>query len=195
MPKKDLTEIIVVLDRSGSMFSIKADMDGAFDSFVAEQRKLPGQATLTLVQFDDVCEQVYGSKPLSDVPPMALTPRGSTALYDAIGKTISETGARLKGLPEAERPERVLFLVITDGHENASREYTQPRIAEMVKHQTDKYSWCFVYLGANQDAVMTGKGIGIGIAENFAANSVGTKSLMANVSHSTRSYRGGKGYV
>lgn len=195
MPKKDLTEIIVVLDRSGSMQSICADMRGGFDMFIEEQRKLPGKCVVTLVQFDNEYDIVYAGKSLADVPKLELVPRGGTALLDAMGKTINATGARFAALPEENRPERVLFVVISDGHENASMEFTREAVLSMVSHQTDVYKWQFVYFGANQDAITAAKGMGIAVAANFAANAAGTSKAMADLNIGTRSYRSGGGYT
>lgn len=195
MPRKDLTEIVVVLDRSGSMASIRADMEGGFDSFIADQRKLPGDCSVTLAQFDGVYEIVYQGKPLSGVPPLSLEPRGSTALLEAICKTIDATGDRLAALPDDERPERVLFVVITDGQENASAPgYTSDLVLEKVKRQTEEYSWQFVFFGANQDAIATAGAMGINVATNFAANSAGTAQAIRSLNVGTSNYRGGQGY-
>src|SRR4051812_845577 len=130
MPRSHFCEIVVLLDRSGSMTSIAADMRGGFDQFVADQRAQPGDAVLTLVQFDHEgglpnIDTVYEAKPLADVPSLVLEPRGTTPLLDALGRTIAEVGARLHRMPEAERPDRVLFLTITDGYENASVTHTK----------------------------------------------------------------------
>lgn len=195
MPKKDLTEIIAVLDRSGSMVTIRADMEGGFDSFIDEQRKLSGECTVTLVQFDHLYESVYAGKALADVPPLRLEPRGMTALLDAIGRTIQVTGSRLSGTPETERPERVLFVIISDGQENASHEFSAERIVAMVRHQTDRYSWQFVYLGANQDAIAEAAKMGISVAANFQANAAGTAQVLRGLNVGTSNYRSGQGYT
>lgn len=195
MSKKDLTEIVVVLDRSGSMGSIQKDMEGGFDKFIQDQCAVPGPCNVTLTQFDTEYEVVYSGRPLTDVPKLVLAPRGSTALHDAMGKTINDTGARLAALPEDQRPERVLFVVISDGHENASREYTHDRVADMIKHQQEKYNWQFVYFGANQDAVLVAQSLNITRGINFAADEEGVAVAMNNFSGSTQSYRSGGGYT
>jgi len=192
--KQGLAEIVVVLDRSGSMSTIREDMIGGFDAFISEQQKLPGECSVTLTQFDNDYEVVYSGKPLKDVPGLDLVPRGSTALMDAIGRTIGEVGARLKTTPEDQRPERVLFVILTDGAENASREFTKASINQMVTHQRTKYKWEFVYIGANQDSFAEAGQLGIGIAQNFAANAIGVKGMSSDLSEGTRSYRGGGGY-
>lgn len=196
MPRSDLTEIVVVLDRSGSMAKIRKDMEGGFDSFIGEQRKLPGECSVTLAQFDDRYEIVYSGKPLADVPPLSLEPRGATALLEAICKTIDATGARLSALPVDQRPERVLFVIVTDGEENASSpEFTLAMVLEMVKRQTEKYSWQFVFFGADQDAIATAAKMGIPVATNFAANSTGTAQAIDALNIGTSNYRGGRGYI
>lgn len=189
---KDYTDITVVLDRSGSMQSTRTDAEGGFNSFVADQRKIAGKCLVTLTQFDDVYEVVYSGRPISDVPPLTLVPRNSTALLDAIGKTINDTGKRLAALSDADRPEHVIVVIITDGGENASREFKGDKIQEMIKHQRETYNWQFVFIGANQDAIATAASIGIPQANSltFAANAVGTRgsyeSLSNAVSHTRR---------
>jgi len=181
--KQGLTEIVVVLDRSGW-----------FDTFIAEQRKLPGEARVTLTQFDTRYDIVYEGKTLAEVPPLVLEPRDMTALHDAVGRTIEATGRRLAALPDEERPERVLVVVITDGGENASTDFTGARVAEMVKHQTEKYSWQFVYIGANQDAIANAAAMNINVASNFQANAAGTSDMFGGVTRGVTSYRSGGGY-
>jgi Mg-chelatase subunit ChlD len=192
--KKDLCEIVVVLDRSGSMESIKNDMIGGFNTFIAEQKKLPGECLVTLTQFDTEYDIVYSGKPLKDVPGLELVPRGSTALLDAVGRTINDVGARLKATAEDQRPERVLFVIVTDGQENVSHEFTITAINQMVTHQRDKYKWEFVYLGANQDSFAEAQKLGIHIAQNFKADAMGVAVAASNLHVGTRSYRGGGGY-
>jgi len=190
---KNATDITVILDRSGSMANIVADMEGGFDSFITEQKKQNvDDVTVSLFQFDDNYQPVYEGVALRNVPKMRLIPGGSTALYDAIGRTIVATGARFRNLPESERPNKVVVLIITDGGENASREYRDPsRIRDMIKHQTDVYNWTFVFLGANQDAVFTAQTIGISANNSltYASNSRGTKSAFDMLNLKTSSYR------
>lgn len=194
MTKPNSAEIIVILDRSGSMASIRKDMEGGFDSFIAEQRKLPGECSVTLVQFDDKYEVVYMGKALADVPPLDLVPRGSTALLDAVGKTTVATGERLAAMPEHERPARVLVVIITDGQENASMEHTKESVRQMVDHQRSAYQWEFVYFGANQDAFAEAAKMGINIAQNYAADAAGVKNASESLTRGTIGYRSGRGY-
>lgn len=158
------TDITLVLDRSGSMDTIREDVIGGFNAFVEEQRKLAGEARLSLVRFDHEYEVVYTGRPLADVVPLdraTYVPRGSTALLDAVGRTIIATGARLAGTLEAARPDRVIIVVQTDGLENASREFTREQVVQLVAHQQHKYAWQFVFLGANLDAIGEAAALGI----------------------------------
>lgn len=161
--KHNLSRIVFILDRSGSMRSAVESTITSFNKFIKEQKELPGGATLRFVQFDDEYTVVF-DKPLQDVPELTqrdFEPRGVTALLDAQGKTIVDLGKELESLPEHERPEHVIVITLTDGLENASTDYTQAKVAELIKHQTEKYGWKFIYLGANQDAVKVGGGMGI----------------------------------
>ncbi len=161
---KNYTHIVLIVDRSGSMESIKTDAEGGINALIREQKEQPGRATLTLVQFDsdDSYETVHNCKDLKDVTPnYKLEPRGGTPLFDAVGRGIVEAGKFLGSLKEENRPGLVSFVIATDGLENSSKEFTQAKVAEMVKHQTEKYSWDFIYIGANQDAVLVGGSIGI----------------------------------
>lgn len=158
---KDLTDITVVMDRSGSMSSCRSDAEGGINSLIEEQKKLPGQVIFSLVQFDDQYEFVYNGVPLTDVKPVTIIPRGWTALLDAVGRAIAETGERLKKLEADERPGLVVFVIVTDGLENMSKEYTLDRIKQMIEHQQSKYKWQFTYLGANQDAFQVAGNMGI----------------------------------
>lgn len=185
--KTNHTDITIVLDRSGSMQSVADDTIGGFNKFLEDQQRAPGTATITLNQFDDVFEHVIEAKPVGDAKPLnreTFQPRGSTALLDAIGRSINETGKRLESMPENDRAEKVVFVIITDGHENASRDFSSQRINEMIRHQRDTYQWEFVFLGANQDAITTASKMGIGAANamTYAANSQGTASAFAATS-------------
>jgi hypothetical protein len=162
--RQDLTDLTVVLDRSGSMHACRSDAEGGLNGLIAKQRELPGECTFTLVQFDTVYEFVHTAVPLRTVPHCSLEPRGNTALLDAVGRAIVETGARLRVLPEPERPGLVVFVIVTDGQENSSHEYTKARVREMIEHQQSVYKWQFIYLGANQDAFAEAGGMGVRLA-------------------------------
>jgi hypothetical protein len=152
--------IAVLLDRSGSMESIKSDTEGGFNAFVAEQRNGSLDVRVTLAQFDTEYEVVYADRPLRDVPPLQLQPRGMTALYDAVGKLITDVGAELAVLPDDQRPGRVTVVVLTDGHENSSREWSHDAVGKAIRRQERDYAWDFVFLGANMDAVAIGQKMG-----------------------------------
>ena len=192
--KKDYTDINIVLDRSGSMESIKSDTIGGFNSFLNEQKKVAGEATITLVQFDDIYEEVYKAIPLESAPLLnndTFIPRNTTALLDAIGKTIVQTGKRLAAMNEDVRPEKVIFVILTDGLENASREYRIEQINQMISHQRDAYKWEFIFLGANQDAISTASQMGISQANalTYAANTIGTQKAFDAVAYNVAAYR------
>ena len=154
------TMIAALLDRSGSMQTIAEDMRGGFDTFIAKEAAQPGVTVATLAQFDDQYEVVYRDRPVGAVPPLVLEPRGRTALLDAIGRFVTEIGAGLAALPEAERPADVTVLVMTDGLENASSEWTVEGVRGLIAQQETVYSWDFVFLGANMDAVEVGTSLG-----------------------------------
>ncbi|HYG92185.1 MAG TPA: vWA domain-containing protein [Nocardioides sp.] len=164
MTRADLTQIYFLLDRSGSMQSIKTDTEGGFAAFVDEQRGTPGECRVTLAQFDNEYDVVYSSRPLADVPPLDLQPRGSTALLDAMGRLVTSAGDELAALPEDQRPATVIVAVMTDGHENASREWTHPAIKALVEQQTRQWGWQFMYMGADQDAIEVGTSLGVAAA-------------------------------
>ncbi|MEZ6063251.1 MAG: vWA domain-containing protein [Planctomycetaceae bacterium] len=179
MPRTDLTDITFVLDRSGSMGFIKAATIEAFNGFLSSQCSGDGIAELSLVQFDDQYEPMYAGRNVNKAPKLTdrtYQPRGSTALLDAMGRTIVATGQRLSRLREHKRPGTVIFVTLTDGFENASREFTLHRINEMIREQREKYSWQFIFLGANQDAIATAAQMGVGAdqAMTFAASTTGT---------------------
>jgi len=172
--RPDLTDITLVIDRSGSMEPIRHDAEGGVNAFVAEQAKQPGEALLTLVQFDTEYEFIHRGVPVRQVQPYQLEPRGSTALLDAVGRAILETGDRLAKMTEADRPGLVVFVIVTDGEENSSKEFSKDKIKEMITHQQDAYHWQFTFLGANQDAFAEAGGLGINAAgvADFAMGNV-----------------------
>lgn len=180
MPRTDLTEIVVLLDRSGSMAIIKSDMEAGYDSFVAAQRILPGECRLTLVQFDSQgIETVYEAQDVRSLRGnLNLVPRGGTPLLDAMCETIDRVGARLGRTPEAERPRQVIFMVITDGEENSSRRFTKEAVQTRVKHQTEAYGWQFTYLGANVDAFSEGSKLGLAAAVSAGYTPDSAKAML-----------------
>lgn len=168
--RSDLTDITLVVDRSGSMDAIREDAEGGVNAFIRKQAEEPGEALLTLVQFDTEYEFAHKGTPVKKVPHYELHPRGATALLDAVGRAINETGERLAAMKEQDRPGLVIFVVMTDGLENSSREFTSVRIKEMIERQQGVYNWHFTFLGANQDAFAEADSLGIhrGGAANFA---------------------------
>jgi len=167
---KDKAEIVCILDRSGSMQSFINDAIGGYNAFLADQKKIDKPADLTVVQFDNEYTVPYQGT-LQDAPDMtreSYVPRGSTALLDAIGRTINNTGNKLRGMSEAERPDRVLVVIITDGQENSSQEFDLKKINEMISHQRGKYNWEFIFLAAGQDAMA--EAVKMGINPQFAIN-------------------------
>ncbi|WP_395746074.1 hypothetical protein [Prosthecobacter sp.] len=151
-----LTEIAYILDRSGSMQSMQEPAVAAFNHFIKTQLDVPGDARLTLVLFDDAYEVPVSAMPIQEVPQLTaatFVPRGSTALLDAIGRTIKETSQRIAALPAAQKPGKVIVTIFTDGEENASQEYTAKHIADLIRLYRDEKGWEFLFLAANQDAI------------------------------------------
>jgi len=194
--KDNFTRIAIILDRSGSMESCKESTVAGFNEFIRTQREIPGEATVKLVQFDDQYETVF-DKPLKECPELnqsTFVPRGSTALLDAQGRTIVELGRELAALPEPERPSKVIVVTLTDGLENASKQYNLEKIGEMIREQRDRFSWDFVFLGANQDAVATAAAMSIPLpsAMSYSTSKAGVAATMAAVSHYVGAARKGK---
>ncbi|WP_430788332.1 vWA domain-containing protein [Virgibacillus flavescens] len=187
-----LTEIIFLLDRSGSMSGLEADTIGGFNALVDKQCKLEGETVLTAALFDDQYETIWSG---IDANKVKLTEenyfvRGSTALLDAIGKTILDVGQRLSETSEERKPGKVLFVITTDGMENASREFSHKKVKEMIQHQKDKYDWEFIFIGANIDAAEEADQVGISSndAYSFEASSKGVEKMYSMVSEEL-SYR------
>lgn len=169
----NLTEIAFILDRSGSMQSMVEPAISGFNRLLREQQQESGSARFTLVLFDDHYEVPFHSVPIAEVVELdtsTFVPRGSTALLDAIGRTIDELGAKLAATPEADRPGQVIIAILTDGEENASHRFTWQDISARIRHQTKNYDWKFLFLGANQDAIATAGRMNIHAADssNFA---------------------------
>ena len=195
--KSNITDITLVVDRSGSMQQRREDAEGGVNAFIQQQAKEPGEALLTLIQFDTEYEILHRGVPIEEVPEYRLEPRGMTALLDAVGRAINETGIRLKALEEADRPGLVIFVITTDGLENSSTEFTRDQIKEMIEHQQSKYGWHFTFLGANQDAFAEAGAMGMraGGVANFAMDKVGTAYEMTSrkVSRMRSQHRSGPG--
>jgi len=177
---KNYTEIVVLLDRSGSMITIKDDMEGAYREFLKKHKETPS-TRITLVQFDDRDDQdvVYERCKVGEAKALRLEPRGITPLVDAFVKLIDRTGERLRDLPERERPNQVVFVVITDGQENASKTYKRSDVFQRVTHQRERYGWDFIYLGANQDAIKEAHTYGIPALSTLSVGSSGIEAYSA----------------
>ena len=177
--KKGLTEIVFILDRSGSMSGLEADTIGGYNSLIEKQKKEEGEVLVSTVLFDDQAEVLHDRVSLDHIRPMTdkeYYVRGCTALLDALGGAIHHIGNVHKYAREEDRPEKTLFIITTDGQENASRRYTYDKVKHMVERQKEKFGWEFLFLGANIDAISTARSVGIGAdrAVNYHCDSEGT---------------------
>lgn len=195
----DYTHIAIILDRTGSMQSIRDDTIGGFNAFLAEQQAQPGHATLTLVQFDsqDAYEVIHRVVPIAEVPPLTaatFVPRASTPLLDAIGRGIGDLDASLAAMPEAERPGRIVFAIVTDGQENASVEFRKEDIARLIRERSEAADWQFVFLSADLAAFHDAGRYGIDADSRLAYDKTarGTSSSWSALSKRTAEYRSGK---
>ncbi|MBQ1256490.1 MAG: hypothetical protein IIX93_04360 [Clostridia bacterium] len=177
--KKNLTEIVFILDRSGSMAGLEKDTIGGFNSMIERQKAQGGEAIISTVLFDNAAEVIHDRVSLTKIEPMTEKQyfvRGCTALLDAIGGAIHHIGNVHKYAREEDRPEYTLFVITTDGMENASRKYSSDRVKQMIERQKTKYNWEFLFLGANIDAVETAGHFGIDAdrAVNYRSDKKGT---------------------
>lgn len=187
MTNPNYTHLLVIVDRSGSMFSIARDMVGALDQLFKDQAEQAGTCLVDYVQFDDQYEVAFTDKPLSQAKAV-LYPRGSTALLDAVGKAVTELGTKLSDKSEDDRPGLVQVVVVTDGYENASREWTADKIKSLIRQQEDQYNWDFIFLGANMDAVAVGTSFGFDASKSLTYSTNNTKGMtMAASGYVTRS--------
>lgn len=188
----DLTDITVLLDRSGSMQAVHEATVEGFQTFVEKQRQLGGACRLTLAQFDTHFETVYRNRPIHKVPRLELRPRGGTALLDAMGRVIGETAGRLS---VRRQPARVILVTITDGQENSSREFTRDQVFSLVRQHTDRHDWQFVFLGANQDAIQEAARMGIdsGAAMTYRATDRGARHVWAATGEAVARHRCAEG--
>ncbi len=194
--RQDYTHITVILDRTGSMESIRNDTIGGFNAFLNKQKEEPGTATLTLVQFDsqDPYEILHRFKPIEGVPELTretYVPRASTPLLDAIGRGINDLESCLGELKEDDRPSKVVVVVVTDGQENSSREFRKEQIEKMVKEKTEKRDWQFVFLSADLSAIGDARGVGISADAVllFEKNRSGNESAWNSLSAQTSNFR------
>lgn len=178
--KKNLTEIVFILDRSGSMSGLEADTIGGFNSMIEKQKKADGEAIISTVLFDNTSEVLHDRIDVQNIKPMTeddYTVRGCTAILDVIGGAIHHIGNVHKYARAEDVPEHTMFVITTDGMENASRHYDSEKVKKMIERQEEKYGWEFLFLGANIDAVETAKHFGISEdrAVNYHSDSEGTQ--------------------
>ena len=195
--KKNLTELVFILDRSGSMAGLEGDTIGGFNAMIEKQKREPGEAYVSTVLFDNISEVVHDRVDIQKVEPMTREQyyvRGSTALLDAVGKAIRHIGNVHKYAREEDRPEKTLFVITTDGMENASREYNYEKVRRMIEHEKEKYGWEFIFLGANIDATKEAARFGIRAdrAANYHADTVGTAVIYEAVCDAVCSVRASK---
>ena len=192
--KKNLTELVLILDRSGSMSGLESDTIGGFNSMLQKQKQEPGECRITTVLFDHRYELLHDRIDIRGVSPMTEKEyyvAGSTALLDAIGKTIHKIGTAQKNTAPEYRADKVLFVIITDGYENASRSYTADQIRAQIRRQQEQYGWEFLFLGANIDAVETASRFGIRAdhAADYVPDGEGTRLNYEVMSSAISSYR------
>ncbi|WP_318509244.1 VWA domain-containing protein [Bacillus sp. T3] len=195
--KNNLTELVFILDKSGSMAGLEADTIGGYNSMLKKQQNAEGEAIVTTVLFDHDYELLHDRINVRGISPITeedYQVGGTTALLDAIGMTIQKIVNVQKRTSESERADKVLFVITTDGMENASREYSAAKIKKMVQHQKEKYGWEFIFLGANIDAISTAEQFGINedFAVNYHADNIGTVLNYEAVSEAVIKLRSGK---
>ena len=192
--KKNLTEIVFILDRSGSMAGLEDDTIGGFNAMIEKQKQEPGEALVSTVLFDNESEVIHDRVNIQEIEPMTRKEyyvRGCTALLDAVGSAIHHIGNVHKYAREEDRPEKMLFVITTDGMENASRKYTYDRLKTMIERQKEKYGWEFLFLGANIDAAREAARFGISAdrTANYHADSEGTAVIYEAVSEAVCNVR------
>ncbi|MBQ7858287.1 MAG: VWA domain-containing protein [Oscillospiraceae bacterium] len=195
--KKNLTEIVFILDRSGSMGGLEEDTIGGFNAMIEKQKKEPGEAVISTVIFDNVSEVIHDRVDVQQIPLMTREDywvRGCTALLDAVGDAIHHIGNVHKYAREEDRPEKTIFVITTDGMENASRRYNYHRVRKMIQRQKEEYGWEFLFLGANIDAAKEAARFGISEdrAADYHADSKGTSVIYETVGEAIRHVRTGK---
>lgn len=195
--KKGLTELVFIIDRSGSMGGLEGDTIGGFNAMLKEQQAVEGEAFVTTVLFDDQYELLHDRINIKAISPLTekdYTVRGNTALLDAVGKTIHKIRRVQKSTAEDYRAEKVLFVIITDGAENTSRKYTAEQVKALIQHQREKHGWEFIFIGANMDAVVEADRIGIAAdrARNYIADSIGTSTVYSDISKMSTAFRENK---
>ena len=185
--KKNLTELVFILDRSGSMAGLEQDTIGGFNAMMEKQKREPGETLVSTVLFDQDTQVIYDRVPLENLQPLTEKEyyvRGSTALLDAVGGAIHHIGNVHKYAREEDVPEKTLFVITTDGMENASRRYDYDRVKDMIRRQQERYGWEFLFLGANIDAAQEAGRFGIRpeCAADYHADSRGTRVIYESLS-------------
>jgi len=195
MSKKSYSAIAVILDKSGSMYGLVDDTIGGFNSFLKENQDVEdSEATLTLAQFSSDYNLVYDNVPIKEIPNLdtdTYQVGGATALLDAIGKTINALDQKLSILGDEEKPESVIVVVMTDGQENSSREFTKEAVTSMIKHREEKYAWEFIFLGAGLDSIKDAAQVGISYHNtvDYAPTSKGLQESYNLISDCVKSHR------
>lgn len=194
MTKNNITELVFILDRSGSMAGLESDTIGGFNAMIEKQRKVEGECYVSTVLFDNTSEVLHDRVKLSDIKPMTeddYTVRGCTALIDALGSAISHIGNIHKYARAEDVPQNTMFVITTDGMENASSRYSSKQVKKMIQRQKSEYGWEFLFIGANIDAVETAKRYGIEKerAVNYNADKKGTKVVYDTLAKAVRCVR------
>lgn len=194
MTKNNTTELIFILDRSGSMAGLESDTIGGFNAMIEKQKKVDGECFVSTILFDNESEVLHDRLKLSEIKPMTdkdYTVRGCTALIDALGGAIKHIRNIHKYAREEDVPKNTMFVITTDGMENASRRYSSEEVKRMIQHQKEKYGWEFLFIGANIDAVETARHYGIDEdrAVNYHADKMGTGVVYDTVAKAVRSVR------
>ena len=191
--RKDLTRIAIVLDRSGSMKSILESTIAGYNEFVTDQAKLEGECRVSVRLFDNQHDVLFNNVDIKDVPLLdtnTFVPRSTTALYDAVGMAITDLGTELASLKEEDRPEKVVVVVITDGYENASKDWTADRVKSSIEHQRNIYNWTFVFIGGGIDAKHTADALSINKSVFFKNDMSTTRKMFSKLSTDISDVRG-----
>jgi len=194
MSKKNLTEIAIVMDESGSMQSTALDAIGGFNSFIDAQKKIEGEANVTLVLFDNKYEVVYNGIPIEKITELTsdvYSPGGGTALIDAIGKTVDSVSDRIGAMDEEEKPDKIIVIVITDGEENSSRIYKGADVSKKIKEHQEREGWEIIFIGASADVLDQAEDLGIRSDRmmGYVADGAGTRGVYMGMSEAVSSYR------